>query len=372
MSDLQTLDTADVHIYKVNGKQDQLSNSRNDMLLERNTTRNKENHLLIRPARISDLEKAVEMFNICSNHRVGENEVSVPDVRSEWLLPEFDLESATRIVLTPDEEVIGYVEVWDIDQMPVRIWVWGRVHPAFEGRGIGTRLMNWAENRARQALRRVPADIQVVMESGSESTYEPALDLLRDRGMRHIRSFYTMEIEFDQHPPEPQLPVDLEIRSMNNINELAAVVRAVSDAFRDHWGYVHQPFEQEYERWLHFLENDTEFDPVNWHLAMDGDEIAGVSLCKAKSRSNPNMAWVSTLGVRRPWRRKGVGLALLHYSFGEFYKQGKTGVGLGVDASSLTGATKLYRKAGMKPVKEFNTMAKVLRPGRNVTTQSVE
>lgn len=84
------------------------------------------------------------------------------------------------------------------------------------------------------------------------------------------------------------------------------------------------------------------------------------------------MGWVGTLGVRRPWRRKGVALALLHHSFAAFQGIGKQRAGLGVDASSLTGATRLYEKAGMHVARQFDRYEKVLRPGRDISTQSVD
>ena len=59
------------------------------------------------------------------------------------------------------------------------------------------------------------------------------------------------------------------------------------------------------------------------------------------------VAGFARLGVRRPWRKKGIGLAILHRIFGEFYSRGVRIVGLGVDAESLTGATRLYQRAGM-------------------------
>jgi len=76
--------------------------------------------------------------------------------------------------------------------------------------------------------------------------------------------------------------------------------------------------------------------------------------------------------VRRPWRRKGLGLALLLHSFGEFYRRGRRRVGLGVDAQSLTGATRLYEKAGMRVARVYNTYEKELRPGVDLSTQSVQ
>ena len=85
----------------------------------------------------------------------------------------------------------------------------------------------------------------------------------------------------------------------------------------------------------------------------------------------PKMGWVGTLGVRRPWRKQGLGLALLHESFAAFHRLGPTRVGLGVDASSLTGATRLYERAGMSPIRQFDMYQKILRPGKDISTQTV-
>ena len=51
---------------------------------------------------------------------------------------------------------------------------------------------------------------------------------------------------------------------------------------------------------------------------------------------------------------------------------GKQRAGLGVDAESLTGALKLYKKAGMQVYRQFNLYEKELRPGRELSTVSVD
>jgi GNAT superfamily N-acetyltransferase len=81
---------------------------------------------------------------------------------------------------------------------------------------------------------------------------------------------------------------------------------------------------------------------------------------------------VNWLGVRRPWRRRGLALALLHHTFGECYRRGLQKVALGVDASSLTGATRLYEKAGMHVFRQWNTYQKELRAGKDLTTQKLD
>jgi ribosomal protein S18 acetylase RimI-like enzyme len=104
---------------------------------------------------------------------------------------------------------------------------------------------------------------------------------------------------------------------------------------------------------------------------MDGDEIAAISLCRFKITDDPEMGFVDTLGVRRPWRRQGLALALLHHTFTEFQNRGQKRVGLGVDAASLTGATRLYEKAGMHVARQFDNYAKILRPGKDISTQTL-
>jgi ribosomal protein S18 acetylase RimI-like enzyme len=78
------------------------------------------------------------------------------------------------------------------------------------------------------------------------------------------------------------------------------------------------------------------------------------------------MGWVGRLGVRRPWRKRGLGEALLLHSFNEFYQRGISKVGLGVDASNPTGATRLYQKVGMHVSVEDVVFEKELRSGRSL------
>ncbi len=67
-----------------------------------------------------------------------------------------------------------------------------------------------------------------------------------------------------------------------------------------------------------------------------------------------------------------MGLAFLQHSFGEFYRRGKRKVSLGVDAENLTGALRLYEKAGMHVHRQFDTYEKEIRPGVEISVQSLE
>ena len=94
---------------------------------------------------------------------------------------------------------------------------------------------------------------------------------------------------------------------------------------------------------------------------MDGEEIAGLCLCRPETVEDSEKAHVDNLAVRRPWRKQGLGRALLLHAFGEIYKRGQKRVDLGVDATNLTGATRLYEKAGMRKTHTYETYEKALR-----------
>ncbi len=101
---------------------------------------------------------------------------------------------------------------------------------------------------------------------------------------------------------------------------------------------------------------------------MDGEQIAGISLCEHQHGIGD---YVGSLGVRRSWRKQGLGQALLLHSFGEFYRRGIKRISLNVDGESLTGATRLYGKVGMHVVRQQYRYEKEMRPGRELGTQSI-
>ena len=110
------------------------------------------------------------------------------------------------------------------------------------------------------------------------------------------------------------------------------------------------------------------FAPETWFLAKMDGALVGFSLCDAVVPEDENIAWLLSLGVKREARRQGIALGLLHYTFNEFYRRGKTGVIVGVDTQSLTNALRLYERAGMVPYQRFDEPEKELRPGRRMDT----
>ena len=127
------------------------------------------------------------------------------------------------------------------------------------------------------------------------------------------------------------------------------------EAFADEWDYV----VLDYDTWRKRAFGQSGFDsalaPVVWAV----DEVVAFSRNYAKRHGD--WGFVGTLGVRPAWRRRGLGLALLHDSFGRFRETGETTVALGVDVENPTGATRLYERAGMHVLWQADVWQKELR-----------
>ena len=99
--------------------------------------------------------------------------------------------------------------------------------------------------------------------------------------------------------------------------------------------------------------------------------MAGICICRREDTEDSESGWVGELGVRRAYRKRGLGLALLKHAFAAFHADGKKRAGLGVDASSLTGALKLYESAGMRVQRQFNQYEKEFRAGKELAVESL-
>ncbi len=325
-----------------------------------------------RPISVDELEEVADLLNTYWELLIGMRKFTIDEVRGYMTMPGYDLEMSSRAVLSPDGQIIGFVVVIDLGTPPVHPVVFGCVHPDFERQGIGTFLVRWAEERARQAIARVPDGLRVSVQFNASSTHEPTKRLFERQGLNPIRYSLLMVADLDKAPPDPKWPDGLVVGTYQDYPNLEVFCRTVDETFQDHWGHVGSPIEDIVQRWQHRIENDKNIDLSLWFLVMDGDEVAAVARCEPCVGDNLEMGLVEVLGVRRPWRRKGLGTALLHHTFGEFYRRGHKQVSLGVDAGSLTGATRLYEKAGMRVVQQVARYEKELRPGKELGTRAIE
>jgi mycothiol synthase len=309
----------------------------------------------LRPAQWADLEPVAQLIlEVCTNDGDATMAVSTEELKSEWETPGFNLETDAWVVTALDGRLVGYEELFN-SYAHASLRGDGYVHPDFMGNGIGTAMLRALEERARKEMELAAPGQRVYIRNGMAIGDSVSREMHENEGYQAIRFFWRMEITLDEAPPVPTWPEGIALRPFELEKHNYTVHLAHEEAFSDHWGHTPHP----YEEWQHRMNNE-EMDPSLWFIAWDGDQIAGYAL----NRYRHDNGWVGTLGVRRPWRKHGLGLALLYHSFAEFYKRGTPVISLGVDAASQTGATRLYKKAGMHVAAEYVSYEKELRPGR--------
>jgi len=315
--------------------------------------------LSLRLTRWADVEAVAQlMYDVCE----ADGDVTVAttpeELNSQWHSEGFNPEADTCVVETKDGHIIGYGEFAnekDHAHLGSDIYV----HHQCEREVVLAALINFVDERAREEMKLAAPDLRVFIRSTMDGKDAAAKKLHETAGYVAVRFNWRMEIKLEKAPPEPNWPMGIELRPFDREAHGQLVWQADNEAFRDHWGSHDSTFED----WSRRKFNRSDFDPTLWVVAWDGDQIAGFS----QNRYRMGIGWVGTLGVRRPWRKKGLGMALLQHSFGEFYQRGMRTIGLGVDASNPTGATRLYRGAGMVVASEFITYDKTLRLGRDLT-----
>ena len=303
-----------------------------------------------RPPRPDEVAAVADLIIATDLVEYGQADYSVKELAADWR--EFDLDRNAWVVTAPNGAIAGYGSLWELGGVDLNADVY--VHPEQTGRGIGTQLVRVSEARAREYVPLAPPDARVVLHNHVNSANAAACELLRGEGYAAVRYFLRMIADLDEPPPAPEWPAGLRVHVCVPGEDEPRFYAASEEAMRDHWGHVPLSFEEWRKEFV-----GEHFAPDLWFLVLDDDEPAGVAIC----RYYLDMGFVRTLAVRKPWRERGLGLALLRHAFGEFYRRGKRQVGLGVDAESPTGATRLYERAGMRVAARYATFEKELRPG---------
>lgn len=314
----------------------------------------------LRPARLEDAPAINALIRAYDLQMTGEAHHTEIELLQEWQRSDFHLDQDTQLVTVLDEAanqeiVVGYQEIWNRSAHAV-INGDGYVHPAYNGRGIGTTMLRWLERRARQNISLTPPEQRVVLRNGVDGLDPAACELHEHEGYQVVRYFWHMEIRLVDPPEEPSWPVDISLKPFIPEVDDRAVFDLMNEAFQEHWGNL--PWN--YADWQRRMLSDENFDPKLWILAYAGDQIVGASL---NVKLDEGIGWINQLGVRPAWRRLGLGQALLLAAFQAFFQDDIHLVRLSVDAQNSSGATRLYEKAGMSIAHRFSIYEKELRPG---------
>jgi len=259
-----------------------------------------------------------------------------------------------------DGQMIGAVRVaWREREGVVvhRVDVW--VHPDRTQQGLGRRLLDWGESRARASAADGSGgrtDLPHALGSMIDQANAAAVAFAERAGYRPIRYHYEMRRDLADPIPDVPIPAGLELRAVVPA-DYRKVWQADEEAFRDHWDAA-VVSEDDFTRF--FAHPD--IDPSLWQVAWDGDEVAGLVINgifrDENARIGLDIGWLESVATRRPWRRRGVAGALIARSLAVLRERGMTVASLGVDTENPTGALGLYERFGFKPIRTWAFLRK--------------
>jgi mycothiol synthase len=322
----------------------------------------------LRPVSLEDAPTIADVINECTIAEIGLPWITEKEMRDDLTSPGRDATDLDALVVDQHGAAAGYLQLWGDIPPYNELFALPSVKSGFWGRGLSRYLLELAEERARARIPRAPETARVVLQAARFLGNEAAERLFRILGYAPVRTFFQMRIDLAEPPPAPLEVSGIEIRSFDPAHDAEPAYAALAEAFQDHWGHVFPPYEQ--WRHAHIDGEGAGFDPELWFVAMDRGQVVGAACCRASTARDPDAGEVNILGVRRDWRRRGIGLALLSSAFVRFCERSIRAAELGVDGENETGATRLYRRAGMRTAYGWEVWEKELRPaGRSEQEQ---
>jgi ribosomal protein S18 acetylase RimI-like enzyme len=286
----------------------------------------------MRPARVEDIPAIVELIRACELDADGVAEVVEGDVSFER--HGFDEDLDTMLVFDRDE-LVAWAELY-------RRRAEADVRPSHRGRGIGSTLLRWSEDRGRELG-------EAAVNQTKTDANADARELFLAGGYEQTWVAWFIRMVIDEPPPPPEVPAGISIRPYA-ASDARDVHRVIDAAFCEWPGREPEP----YEVWASMITGHANFRPEVSPLAFDGDELVGAVI--ASDYPDVGEGWISQLATKATHRHRGIAQVLLRSAFGSFYERGRTVVG--VETDSRTGALGLYEKVGMHVVRQYTRYTK--------------
>ncbi|HEX7974629.1 MAG TPA: GNAT family N-acetyltransferase [Anaerolineales bacterium] len=236
---------------------------------------------------------------------------------------------------------VGYAEgqfIGDGNQLFYRTR--GSVHPDCRRQGIGRALLECLWQRA-QTLSSYARNRPVTLASRALTSQPGAIALFESFSMRPVRHFLELSRDLTAPLPELRPPPGILLQRWCDRRSYRAVWSALNEAFSDHWN----PIPESFKVFEHHIRSKV-FDLKHSWIAWDGEQVAGGALNRIGPETaalrDQNQGYVNQLFVRRPWRRQGIGTALLVATMEDARQAGHISLGLNVDANNLSGAVQFY------------------------------
>ncbi len=294
-------------------------------------------YVLRRPS-LDDADAVAALMRTIDVDRHGVSEAAVDHVRQEWALPRLSLEDDAWVVEDADGLVVAYGLCW-MEAPPDEAAAEQLVDPANRGRGLSGLLLDLCEARAAE-LARAAGPGGVMLGVWAHESDVRRLRLLESHDYRQERAFLRLERDLDDSLEDPVWPDGIVATTFRPGVDDAAVHAAHEEAFADHYG----PAETDLEEWIGSRVALEGLDLGLWLVARDEGEVVG----GIEAVVTPRGGYMGELFVRRRWRGRGIGKALMLQECAELRRRGMRNAFFAVDAANPTGALHLHESIGFR------------------------
>jgi mycothiol synthase len=318
-----------------------------------------------------DVDKAADLFNNFYYFCTGENRYTPESVLAEWEQPRFLLKDDARII-TDDSNTnwVAYVAVLNTEPPYSENVIVFRINPDYLDCGIGSVLTKWAEKKAHENISKAPAESKVLVRASNFLKMDSSLHFLQNLGFSLSRYYFRMKMDLPAERDQCTLMPGITIETFTERKNLKEIIDCTEDCFLDHWGWWRMPDDELWEDWNHSIKSNPYHDSNLWFLAMDGDKLIGLCLADSGIINKPDTAYIDMICIQKEYRKKGIASYLLQLTNSELQKRNKKAVTLHVDGSSLTGATRVYEKAGFQVDQTRMMFEKIIREGEEYRSQT--
>ncbi|MCC7164737.1 MAG: GNAT family N-acetyltransferase [Anaerolineae bacterium] len=255
------------------------------------------------------------------------------------------------LLIERDAELVGYADGrWteSTDESFV-YFQWIFVLPEWRGRGVEDELLRATKERQRSYAMQNPQHFTHWYELSVADSQTWLQTLVQKNEYQPVRYLADMVCSNLDNIPNLELPPGIETRLVHR-EQWRAIWDADGEAFSEHWGRVVED-ESDYQRFA----NNPRWNSDLWQVAWEGDQIVGMVLNYVEALENEKYnykrGYTENIGVRKPWRGRGIAQALLVKSMKMFREMGFDHTALGVDTENATGAFHLYEKVGYRQVR---------------------
>jgi mycothiol synthase len=260
------------------------------------------------------------------------------EVQDEWRAPDLELHR-DALLIELDGALAGYAIVH-------RPGAFAVVAPEHEGRGVGTSLLRWTQQRERE--RGADAHRQI-----AASTNARARELFEGAGYRQVRSYWRMARPLDRGVAAVGPPPGVTLRTLDAAGDARALHALDAESFGSSPDYMPESYDMFVQEHLHAHDTALELSLV----AEDARRIVGFLL--ARRWAHEGSGYVDLLAVAPSHQRRGIGTALLTHSFAGFAAAGLVQAQLGVASDNPRGL-RVYEAAGMGPRFQFDVFERPL------------